>query len=89
MRLEDEAYGIRLLQNFESYLAGFVSVRDEVVSATDFVLIFRIYDAAGNYLTITASDRRDALQFIVAYEGRGRGPVFLADGPVPAAPRFS
>ena len=55
MRLPEDRYGIPELQNFDAFFLSFIPAREEILVDTETQLVYRVYDAGGNFFTMTVS----------------------------------
>ena len=55
MRLVNDFYGIPALGNFVTYLENFISVREQVLSQTPTQIVIREFNAANEFITLTAT----------------------------------
>ncbi len=71
MRLTTSGYGIAPLQNFQSFVNGFVSVREEILSQTATFVSIQGFDANDN--SIIASAQINSSGLITTFTVQGGG----------------
>ena len=72
MRLEDNYYGMAELIAFDDFGRRFRPVRDEVLEESDTRLVVRVYDASGQFMTVSAEGNFNLGQLTyLALQGAG------------------
>src|SRR5689334_8105859 len=62
MRLTDDAYGIAVLRNFDTFMLNFLEVREEILVNTPNLVVIRLFDAGGAFVTASVQGNLAANQ---------------------------